>query len=73
MTASEIYHQAIKPLPPADRLRLAAMILNGIAAPADSAVDVDDSWAQADLDDFTVASLACASKQNAEESDSRQR
>ena len=53
MTLAEIYEQRIKPLPVADRLRLATLILNDI--PLDSVVDDRDTWSADDLRDFSAA------------------
>jgi hypothetical protein len=53
MTIQELYNQSIKPLPPADRLRLAALILNDI--PPQAVVDYSEEWTEEDLQDFTRA------------------
>jgi hypothetical protein len=54
MTIRELYEQAIKSLPPADRFELATMILGEI--PRQSIVDYSDEWSEQDLEDFTRAS-----------------
>jgi hypothetical protein len=54
MTVDQIYEQTVKPLSMADRLRLAAMILNDI--PPHAVVDYSDGWSEADLRDFREAS-----------------
>lgn len=54
MTIAEVYNTAVKPLPVADRLRLAALILNDI--PQTSIVDESDEWSDEDLADFSVHS-----------------
>ncbi len=54
MTVEQLYDEAIKPLPAAERLRLAAMILNHI--PPDSVVDSSDEWTEEDYQDFSRAS-----------------
>jgi hypothetical protein len=54
MNVKELYEQTIKTLPAAQRLRLAALILNDIAPPSD--VDDSDSWTEEDLQDFTQMS-----------------
>jgi hypothetical protein len=53
MTMQEIYERTIKPLPAADRLRLAALILNDI--PARAVVDYSEEWTEEDLADFSRA------------------
>jgi hypothetical protein len=54
MNVQELYEQTIKSLPAAQRLRLAALILNDIVPPSD--VDDSDSWTEEDLQDFTQMS-----------------
>ena len=54
MTVYELYRQSIKPLPTADRLQLARMILKDI--PGESLVDYQDAWSDEDLRQFTQAS-----------------
>ena len=53
-SAEEIYQRVIKPLPPPQRLQLAAMILNDI--PAEAVVDYSDAWSDEDIRDFNTAS-----------------
>jgi hypothetical protein len=54
MTVSDLYQQSIKPLPAAQRLQLARLILDGI--PNDAVVDYRSEWSDEDLGDFTRAS-----------------
>ena len=54
MTVTEIYEQSIKPLPAAERLRLAKLILG--ALPPESVVDYSDEWSEEDCRDFSRAS-----------------
>ena len=54
MTVNQIYEQTIRPLSMADRLRLAALILNDI--PPHAVVDYSDEWSEEDLRDFRQAS-----------------
>ncbi len=51
MTIDTLYQQTIKSLPPADRLRLATLILEDI--PPQSLVDYSDEWTDEDLADFS--------------------
>jgi len=53
MTVDQIYEQTIKPLSMADRLRLAALILNDI--PPHAVVDYSDEWSEEDLRDIQQA------------------
>jgi hypothetical protein len=54
MTVLEIYQQTIKPLPAADRLQLATLILNDISPGA--VVDVRETWSEEDMQDLNRAS-----------------
>ena len=56
MTVQEVYDHSIKPLPAAERLQLATLILNDI--PPQSVVDYSDEWSEEDLRDFTNAGNA---------------
>ena len=51
MTLTDIYNQNVKPLSPADRLRLAKLILEDI--PAEWVVDYSDEWTEEDYEDFS--------------------
>lgn len=55
-TAEEIYNQAVKPLPPSERFKLATMILNDI--PPQAVVDYSEEWTEEDYRDFSAASWA---------------
>jgi hypothetical protein len=50
MTVQEMYDSSIKPLPTADRLELASLILREI--PRESLVDYNDTWSDEDLHDL---------------------
>ncbi len=54
MTIHERCAQALEPLPSAERLRLAALILNDI--PSRAVVDYSEEWSEEDLADFSTAS-----------------
>ena len=51
MTVQELYEQSIKPLPLSERLRLAAIILNGVQP--ESVVEYHDDWSEDDLREAT--------------------
>lgn len=53
MTVQQVYDQAVKPLPIAERLRLAAMILNDL--PPHAVVDDSEEWTADDIADFQRA------------------
>jgi len=52
MTIEQLYNSEIRTLPPDERLRLAARIINDLAAES-RVVDESDSWSDDDLRDFT--------------------
>ncbi|HEX8694030.1 MAG TPA: hypothetical protein VF746_16530 [Longimicrobium sp.] len=56
MTVEQLYDQRIKPLPASDRLRLARLILDGIAP--ESVVDFQTEWSEEDLRDFSLSAWA---------------
>jgi hypothetical protein len=56
MSIQELYDRSIRPLPAAERLRLATIILNDI--PPQAVVDYSDEWSAEDLQDFTRAGWA---------------
>lgn len=53
MTIEQLYEGTIRPLPAAERLRLATLILEGI--PPEAVADYSDEWSDEDLADFTRA------------------
>ena len=57
--ADDVYNATVRELPAAERLRLAALILNGLA---DSVpVDVAPHWSDEDVREVTAFSLRTAS------------
>ena len=56
MTLQQLYEQTIKPLPAAERYRLAVLILNDI--PPQAVVDASDTWTAEDMREFSQASWA---------------
>jgi hypothetical protein len=71
MTIQELYAQTIKPLPAAERLRLAALILNDI--PSRAVVDYSEEWSEEDLADFSKASWEHISRSLDEEDNGQSR
>jgi hypothetical protein len=57
MTAREIYENSVAQLPPADRLRLAAWILDDLVASDGAGLDIRDDWSNQDVADLTAYSL----------------
>ena len=60
MSARELYDESIKPLPAVDRLRLAAIILDDLAATSGAGLDVRDDWSEQDIADLAAYSLKYA-------------
>jgi hypothetical protein len=56
-TIQEIYSQITRVLPPADRLRLATLILNDLVQNDADTVDDSDSWTEHDQLDLVAYSL----------------
>lgn len=52
MTVDQLYDSEIKALPPDQRLRLAARIINDLTVQSQP-IDESDSWSDEDLRDFT--------------------
>jgi hypothetical protein len=67
MTIEEIYDEAIKPLPPSERFRLATLILNEI--PPQSVVDIRDACNEEDMRDVTAYSARQFAAEHPEEDD----
>ena len=61
MTAQDIYSATVTALPPAEQLRLASLILNGLSG-SNEAIDYSDSWSDEDLQDLTAFSVKHAGK-----------
>jgi hypothetical protein len=59
-TIQEIYSQILRTLPPAERLRLATLILNDLVQQDTDAVDQSDTWTEQDQLDLINFSLRCA-------------
>jgi len=54
MTIEEIYDEAIRPLPPSERFRLATLILSEI--PPQCVVDIREAWNEQDKRDVAAYS-----------------
>jgi hypothetical protein len=59
-TIQEIYTQVIRALPPAERLRLATLILNDLVQNNTDLVDQSDTWTEQDRLDLVAFSLQYA-------------
>ena len=57
MSARELYDKSIRQLPAVDRLRLAAMILDELAATSGAGLDLRDDWTEQDIADLAAYSL----------------
>lgn len=59
----ELYNQVVRRLPVKERLRLAALILNGLVPVS---VEESEAWSEEDLRDLTRASLEYAAQAHEE-------
>lgn len=59
-TAREVYAEAVSSLPPTERLRLAALILDEPARPDVAIVERGEGWSEVDESDVTAFSLRYA-------------
>jgi hypothetical protein len=66
-TAQQIFVETVRALPPTERLRLAALILEDLTQPNLSVVDISDAWSEQDQSDLTTFSLQCAATRYPEE------
>lgn len=59
-TAREVFSETVRDLPPVERLRLAALILEDLTHTNPSVVDIGDTWSGQDQADLTAFSLQYA-------------
>lgn len=57
MTTREIYENSVAQLPAVERLRLAAWILDDLAAANGAGLDIRDDWTEQDLTDLAAFSM----------------
>ena len=57
LTAQQVFTETIRALPPSERLRLAALILQELAQSDVAVVDRSDTWSEQDQRDLTAVSL----------------
>ena len=67
ITAQEVFIETVRALPPTERLRLAALILQDLAQADMAVVDVSSVWSEQDQRDVTAFSLQYAAKLYPEE------
>ena len=67
ITAQEVFTETVRSLPPTERLRLAALILQDLAQEDMAVVDVSSVWSEQDQHDLTAFSLQHAAKLYPEE------
>ena len=68
-TAQEVFADTVSALPPSERFRLAALILQELAQSEVVVVDRSDTWSEQDQSDLTSVSLQYAAKLYPEEED----
>lgn len=69
LTAQEVFTETVRSLPPNERLRLAALILQDLAQSEVAVVDRSDTWTGQDQHDLTTVSLQYAAELYPEEED----
>jgi hypothetical protein len=62
LTAQEVFTETVRDLPPSERLRLAALILQDLAQSEVAVVDRSDTWTEQDQCDLTTFSLQYAAE-----------
>ena len=62
LTAQEVFTETVRALPPNERLRLAALILQELAHSDVADVDRSDNWNEQDQRDLTTLSLEYAAE-----------
>lgn len=62
LTAQEVFAETVLALPPGERLRLAALILQDLAQADVAVVDHSDIWTEQDQHDLTTFSLQYAAE-----------
>ena len=67
ITAQEVFTETVRALPPTERLRLAALILQDLAQADMAVVDISSVWSEQDQRDLTGFSLQHAAKLYPEE------
>ncbi len=67
ITAQEVFTETVRALPPTERLRLAALILQDLARAEMAVVDASSVWSEQDQHDLTTFSLQYAAKLYPEE------
>jgi hypothetical protein len=67
ITAQEVFTETVRALPPTERLRLAALILQDLAQADMTVVDTSSVWSEQDQSDLTTLSLQYAAKLYPEE------
>ncbi|MEW6262273.1 MAG: hypothetical protein AB1641_04275 [Thermodesulfobacteriota bacterium] len=62
LTAQEVFLETVRVLPPSERLRLAAMILQELTESGLAVMDRRDTWSEQDQIDLTASSLKYAAE-----------
>lgn len=60
LTAQDVFTETVRALPPSERLRLAALILQDLAQSDVAVVNRSDTWSEQDQRDLTAVSLKYA-------------
>ena len=62
MTAQNLYSETVAALPPSEQLRLASLILKGLAESAEK-LDYSDHWSDEDMQELAAFSMSHADDQ----------
>ena len=62
LTAQEVFTETVRDLPPSERLRLAALILQDLAQSEMAVVERRDTWTEQDQRDLTTFALQYAAE-----------
>jgi hypothetical protein len=68
-TTKEIYDSTVRPLPPKERLQLAALILSDLTGPGAEPLEFESNWNDEDIRDLTTYAVAEATKSYPESED----
>jgi len=68
-TTKELYDSSIRPLPPKERLNLAALILSDLTRPDAPEIEFEDNWSDEDMRALTKYSLSVAAQRYPEDDD----
>jgi len=66
----DLYDTRVRPMPPAERLQLARLIIDDLA-PSEKPLDVNDDWSDDDLADLTAYSAQTRKREPDQKTDQK--